>query len=125
MKIRNGFVSNSSSSSFIIKGYKFNISNKLELEFDTEVAFYKDLQSLEDKNKNFITASDCDDSTTAIYIGVGISTYNDDGTFDEVYNISEFKLTDEVKSSIEDFTMKYKPFITKTKEGCFVGSQYS
>lgn len=66
MKTRNGFVSNSSSTSFIIIGYELDFVKKMEYD------------KLKNKNKGMIVILDeYDDDPDDIYLGKMISEHNE------------------------------------------------
>lgn len=98
MKIRQGFISNSSSSSFIIFGIKLNekelenlSSNKLILDEMEELDDYDTSEAINSYcDKNNLSFYQCENEVDSI-IGVNvISTYND-----QIVEISQLSISDQ------------------------------
>lgn len=103
MKIRNGFVSNSSTASFVVFGIKG--TQKKNMSYEEIDAFYEDMEEFS-KNNKLDYINDEDD----IYIGKTVSYLTDDGInrSSKKLNLNDLK---SVQDKLEDLEEEIKKLV--------------
>lgn len=117
MKIRNGFVSNSSSSSFILTGYKVPSSKFDSVDFDS----LEDIDDVYDLLNEHDIEFKFDDSTDTYYIICGEVLDMEEMS---VIKLSSINTNEKLKTHADEFFKKYNINVSEDDLGVYGGTIY-